>query len=70
MRSAVMQTSVNAVPARSDVLSRTVSPTERQSQSTVAAEEARSRYLVDDFVPRRLTMTQQSRIRLGVEARR
>jgi hypothetical protein len=70
MRSAVMQASVNSVPARSDVLSRTVPPTERQSRSTVAAEEARSRYLVDEFVPRRLTMTQRSRIRLVVGARR
>ena len=68
--SAVMQASVNSVPARSDVLSRTVPPTERQSRSTVAAEEARSRYLVDEFVPRRLTMTQRSRIRLVVGARR
>jgi hypothetical protein len=70
MRSAVMQASVNSVPARSDVLSRTVPPTERQSRSTVAADEARSRYLVDEFVPRRLTMTHRSRIRLVVGARR
>ena len=69
MRSAAVQASVNSVPARSDALSRTVPPTERQSRSTVAAEEARSRYLGDD-VPRRLTMTQGSRIRLVVRARR
>jgi hypothetical protein len=70
MRSAVTQASVNSVPAPSDVLSRTVPPTERQSRSTVAAEEARSRYLVDEFVPRRLTMMQRSRIRPVVGARR
>jgi hypothetical protein len=70
MRSAVMQASANSVPASSDVLSRTVSPTDRQSRWTVAAEEARSRYLLDEFVPRKLTMTQRSRIRLVVGARR
>jgi hypothetical protein len=70
MRSAAMQASVNSVPARSDALSRTVPPTRRQSRSTVAAEEAGSRYLGDEFVLRRLTMTQRSRIRLVVRARR
>jgi hypothetical protein len=70
MRSAAMQASVNADLARSDALSRTVPPTERQSRSTVAAEEARSRYLVDELVPRRPTMTQRSRIRRVVGARR
>jgi hypothetical protein len=32
--------------------------------------EARLRYLVDEFVPRSLTMTQRGRIRLVVGARR
>lgn len=65
-----MQASADSVPARSDVLSRTLSPRDRQSRWTVAAEEARSRYLVDEFVPRRPTMAHRSRIRLVVGARR
>jgi hypothetical protein len=70
MRSAVMHASADSVPARLDVLSRTVSATDRQSRWMVAAEEARSRYLVDEFGPGSLTMTQRSRIRLVVGARR
>ena len=65
-----MQASADSVPARSDVLSRTLSPTDRQSRWMVAAEEAGSRYLIDEFVPRRRTMAQRSLIRLVVGARR